>query len=89
MSLIRLHGVKIKQKLKLKCMLAVKIYLINTGIQKHIIDIAIKLLICSCTEYQKNTKFLKEDDFTLRSIEKFLSATATSTSAVKRECYNN
>ena len=64
-------------------------YLIDTGIQKHIIDKAIKLLICKYTEYQKNAKFLKEDDSKQRSIENFLSPAAASTSVVKRECYSN
>ena len=89
MSLIRLHGVKMKQKPKLKYMLAVKVYLIDTGIQKHIMDIAIKLLVCRYTEYQKTAKFLKEDDSKQRSIEKFFSPIATWTSAVKREYYNH
>ena len=70
-------------------MLEVRICLIDTGIQKHILGKAIKFLICRYTEYQKNVKFLKEDDFKQRSIENFLSPAAISTGAVKRECYNN
>ena len=78
-----------KTKTEIEVYASSKIYLFDTGIQKHIIDIAIKLLIYWYTEYQKTAKFLKEDDSKQRSIEKFLSPIATLTCAVKREYYNH